>query len=512
MTLSRFTFAAGVLVAALAASTVAGGANDESKLVPKPDRSVQKLLAAFRHGRAPDKVIQALRAIGKERLSSALAYELIFYDRREAALHALGKMPALKPVEPALVHALQHGTNTERLLAIALVRKWDVKAAIPVLLGDVLESDYVLMRNRPHPAGHGPGWSEVVAGVFSSACKALHALTDGKIGMHLRPSGATGSHEAIKAKWRTWWREKGRRLYPDASLGDTAVSSEKAALDFCRRTIEQWGPHVEARVRKALADHAAECEVSPAPNRKNILPEHLGVPRDLWCESGVALLLKEAVAAGGDPDEVDDKARSRQRLVLLGLANTRPVHVGRVVSALAWLRQAGRVLDDVAWVESLRSKLSPATAKLLSDVLSNVQDPKTLFQGVEVLGTLTHLEAIPALVKMIGRVRNDGYTYALRDAFQALMARGPMHEKTVVKAMVPLLAHKDDTTALIAVGALGDAKYKVYIEVAIAAIESASKDWTGEKKRVAKTMIYLLKERKKDRLKRGRYPGAIRPR
>ena len=491
----RLVVSVGAMAIAVAPASV--GAYDTARCVPKADPAAQGLLAGVGRHEAPAKVVAALRGMAPQRLSSALAYELLFHEHREAALLVLRKLPAMKALEPALVHALQYGTNRERLLAIELVQKWDVKAAIPVLLGDVLESTYV--DQREHRDGDSPThWRcEVVAGVFSSACNALHALTDGKIGMHLSPTGATGSHEPTKAKWRAWWKAQGPRLYGDVYRKTPDFSSEKDVLSFCREAIERWGPNVENRVRETLRKHAAECEVSPRPNRKHIRPETLGAPRELWCESGMAVLLQEAVLAGRTRAAAGEAARSRQRLALMCLADTRPADGRSVVSALAWLRKDGRVLDDVAWVEALRNKQSPATAALLGKVLGEVKDPKTLYQGADVLSCLVGLDAVPALVGMIGRVRDEGCDRTVIDGLQGLMLRGPSHEEAIVKALVPLLSHSDDNTSLLALEVLGKARHKPFIGTAIEAIKSASTKWTGKKKRLAEQHLSALQRKQK---------------
>ena len=491
MTALRLIVSAGAVTVALAA------AYDTAKCVPKADPAAQGLLAGVGRHEAPAKVVAAVRGMAPQRLSSALAYELLFHEHREAALLVLRELPAMKALEPALVHALQYGTNRERLLAIELVRKWDVKAAIPVLLGDVLESTYV--DRREHRDGDSPThWrTETVAGVFSSACKALEALTDGKIGMHLRPSGATGSHESTKAKWRAWWKVQGPRFYRDVCRKEPSLQSEKDVLSFCREAIERWGPNVENRVRETLRKHAAKCRVSPRPNRKHIRPEKLGAPRELWCESGMAVLLEEAVLAGRTRAAAGEADRSRQRLALMCLADTRPADGRSVVSALAWLRKDGRVLDDVAWVEALRNKQSPATAALLGKVLGEVKDPKTLYQGADVLSSLVGLDAVPAVVGMIGRVRNQGYDRTVIRGLQGLLWRGPSHEGAIVKALVPLLSHSDDNTSLLALEVLGKARHKPFIGTAIEAIKSASTKWTGKKKRLAEQHLSALQREQK---------------
>jgi hypothetical protein len=494
MAILRCTLAAGVLVALLAALSVASGAGDESKLVPKPDRKVEELLDEFHGGTAPDKVIQALRAIEEERLSSALAYEIIFYERREAALHALEKIPPLKPVEPALVHALQHGTNNERLVAIALVQKWKVKAAIPVLLGGLLESDYVVTREPPR-SGDDPGLPEVVAGVFSSACGALHALTDGQIGMHLRPTGATGSHEAIKAKWRAWWKDQGPQLYGNVYQNSAKVSSEEEALAFCETIMKRWGPNVDRRGREAFESLLVKYDVPPRGSRKDILPERLSAPRDLWCETGSALLLREAVIAGRKRSEADDAARSRQRAALLFLSHLRPLDCEGVVSVLAWLRKDGRVFDDAAWVEAFRYKHCQRATAILVAALKEAKDPVTLYQGADVLGDMTCLDAIPALIGLMGRVIDDGYDRTLLDGLKGLLSRGPAHEKAVVETAIGLLSRKEDQICLSAMSILASARHKVFIEAAIAAIEAASGQWTGQRKQVADSALALLKQK-----------------
>ena len=475
------------------------GAHDTPKAVPKADQAVQDLLAGVGRHEASPKVMKALRAIPPQRLSSALAYELLFHEYRQAALHVLRELPAMKAVEPALVHALQYGTNRERLLAIELVRKWDVKAAIPVLLGSVLESDHVVFRERRDVESPTHWRREIVAGVFSSACRALHALTDGKIGMRLRHTGATGSHEPTKAKWRAWWKAQGPGLYGDVYRRKPDFSSEKDVLNFCQEAIGRWGPNVENRVGEVFRNHAAKCDVPPRPNRKHIRPEKLGAPRELWCESGVALRLREAVLAGRAPATAGDAARSRQRLALLCLADSgRLADAGGVVSALDWLRREGRVFDDVAWVEALRGKHCPATATLLGKVLGEVKDSKTLYQGADVLGSLLCLETIPHLVGMIGRVRDQGYEHTVIDGLEGLMWRGPAHEQAMVKALVPLLSHRDDTTSLTALKTLGRTRHRPFIEAAIAAIESAATKWTGKKKRAAEAQLSALRQRQKN--------------
>ena len=495
MTAMRLTVSAGVVAMALAPAA-AVGAYEAAKCVPKADPAAQGFLAEVGRHEAPAKVVAALRGMAPRRLSSALAYELLFHEHREAALLVLRELPAMKALEPALVHALQYGTNRERLPAIGLVQKWDVKAAIPVLLGDVLESTYVDQRERRDGDSPTHWRREIVVGVFSSACKALHALTDGKIGMHLRPSGATGSHESTKAKWRAWWKAQGPRLYGEVYRKTPGFASEKDVLSFCQEAIERWGPNVENRVRETLRKHAAECEAPPRPNRKHIRPEKLGSPRELWCESGVAVLLQEAVLAGRTPAAAGDAARSRQRLALLCLASTRPADARGVVSALEWLRRDGRAFDDVAWVEALRNKHSPATAALLGRVLGEVKDPKTLFQGTDVLSSLVCLETIPALVRMIGRVRDEGYDQTVADGLEGLMSRGPAHEEAIVKALVPLLSHSDDATSLVALRILGSTRHKPFIEAAITAVESAATKWTGKKKRAAEQQLISLQRKR----------------
>ncbi len=491
----RLVISAGVMAMALASTSIGAQKQDiATKVTPKADKVVQDLLAGVGRHEVSPKVMKALRAMAPQRLSSALAYELLFYEHREATLQVLKKLPAMKVVEPALVHALQYGTNQQQLLAISLVRKWDVKAAIPVLLGDVLENDYVAYREIRETDSRMHWRSKIVAGVFSSACGALRALTDGKIGMRLSASGATGCYEPAKAKWRAWWKVQGPRLYPDVYRKESNFSSEKDVMSFCQKAIGRWGPNVENRVRKALRNHAAEYNVPPRPNRKNIRPEKLNAPRELWCESGMAVLLQEAVLAGRAPSKADDAARSRQRLALMCIAKVCPADAGSVVSALDWLRRSGRVFDDVAWVEALRNKHCPAAATLLGKVLGEVKDPKTLFQGVDVLGSMVCLEAFPALVGMIGRVSDDdGYDRRVIKGLRSLMSRGPMHEKIMVKTLIPLLSHRDDSTSLAALATLGSAMHKPYIKAAISAIESAAAKWTGEKKRVAKVQLYRLR-------------------
>ena len=496
----RLVIAAGVVAMALAPVSV--GADDTAKGLPKADQAVQDLLAGVSRHEVPPKVVKALRAMAPQRLSSALAYELLFYEHRRAALQVLRKLPAMKAVEPALVHALQYGINPERLLAIELVQRWDVKAAIPVLLGDVLESDYVVTSEHRDTDSRAHWRSKIVAGVFSSACRALHALTDGKIGMRLTSRRATGYHEPTKAKWRAWWKAQGPGLYPDVYRKESDFSSEKDVLSFCQEAIGRWGPNVENRVRKTLRNLDAKWDVPPRPNRKHNRPETCSAPRELWCESGVAVLLQEAVLAGRAPATAGDAARSRQRRALLFLANVRLAGAGRVVSALDWLRRDGRVFDDAAWVEALRGKRCPAALTLLGKVLGEVKDPKTLYQGADVLSTMVRLEAIPVLVGMIGRVSGDeGYDRTVIHGLQGLMSRGPAHEETMLKALVPLLSHRDESTCLAAVMTVGKARHEPFIGAAISAIESAATKWTGEKKRVAELYLYLLQRKRNRSLK-----------
>lgn len=158
---------------------------------------------------ARDKAWKQLRGMkAAPRLLETLAYGLTCDDPKHRLAAMLFVREALpdKRLAPSLIACIRKARRQTLIDALRTAKALRDPALIPVILEHGVTSSYGRMVETPTPMGV----NRHFISAFGEAAEALHAITNGKIGLKQGSGGDLGPNakaeqEKLIATWRAWW-------------------------------------------------------------------------------------------------------------------------------------------------------------------------------------------------------------------------------------------------------------------------------------------------------------------
>jgi len=207
----------GVVVAlcfllASAAGYAAGQDAAEGKasdgIVPREDKHVRLLIyVAVDHGpraKGAPEAIETLLAMDREKLLSALAYQMSTKDYRVCSVMFMGKYLPEKRLVPFLVGVIQEANGRTLMEAVKAAQAIPDPRLVAPIFDHALESSYAEIVF--YSDGHGR--QVIRKPLFGEAAKAVHIITGGAVGLKEVPD-----EEKVRSikqdklpQWRQWWQ------------------------------------------------------------------------------------------------------------------------------------------------------------------------------------------------------------------------------------------------------------------------------------------------------------------
>lgn len=184
-----------------------GKASDE--IVPREDGHVRLLIYdAVDHGpraKGAPEAIETLLAMDREKLLSALAYQMSTKDYRVCSVMFMGKYLPEKRLVPFLVRVIQEANGRTLMEAVKTAQAIPDPRLLAPIFDRALESDYEERIYLPAPIGR-----EVIRKpLFGEAAKAIHVITGGAVGIKDVPyeEKLRSIKQEKLPQWRQWWQE-----------------------------------------------------------------------------------------------------------------------------------------------------------------------------------------------------------------------------------------------------------------------------------------------------------------
>jgi len=184
-----------------------GKAPDE--IVPREDKDVRLLIyVAVDHGpraKGAPEAIETLLAMDREKLLSALAYQMCTKDYRVCSVMFMGKYIPEKRLVPFLVRVIQEANGPTLMEAVKTAQAIPDPRLLAPIFDRALENDYEERIYLPAPIGR-----EVIRKpLFGEAAKAIHVITGGAVGIKDVPyeEKLRSIKQEKLPQWRQWWQE-----------------------------------------------------------------------------------------------------------------------------------------------------------------------------------------------------------------------------------------------------------------------------------------------------------------
>ena len=183
-----------------------GKASDE--IVPREDGHVRLLIYdAIDHGpraKGAPEAIETLLAMDREKLLSALAYQMSTKDYRVCSVMFMGKYLPEKRLVPYLVRVIQEASGPTLMEAVKSAQAIPDPRLLAPIFDRALQSDYEERIYLPAPIGR-----EVIRKpLFGEAAKAIHVITGGAVGLKEVPDEekVRSTKQEKLPQWRQWWQ------------------------------------------------------------------------------------------------------------------------------------------------------------------------------------------------------------------------------------------------------------------------------------------------------------------